>query len=259
MPLLLRLAALIQVCWPLLAPVMHERLPHKAWLTLLAAAKFGGSLDQTGAVCWLSSLHFASLAADPHPLSHAAGPDKSIQLTSATADTAAADPPHPLQPASQTETVSLQAGPQLPAAQAHHSHQQQRRPRSSVGGISAMDTCGPAPGLAKLLSSFETSLILCHWDRQHAPVKLLLLNVFRPLLIPEHCCRLAIMNGLHRTSSRREQPKRLRPRRNTGEVPQAVPKHAEDSQPRFAHAATLRRGIGSSSSRPEPHYQVRTV
>ena len=62
------------------------------------------------------------------------------------------------------------------------------------------------------------------------------------------------MNGVHRSSSRREQPKRFRPRRNTGEVPQAVPKHDEEHHPRFAHASTLRRGIGSS--RAEPQHQV---
>ena len=88
----------------------------------------------------------ATAELDPAASHHAgrvAGADRSIQLTSAIPGSAAADEDlsHPLQPPSETEagTHSLQVHD--PASQAgHHTHQQPRRPRSSVGGISAMDT-----------------------------------------------------------------------------------------------------------------------
>ena len=198
------------------APAAEARSSHTGTLTTCASCN---------AVAYI-------YPAATNPFIHAAGADRSIQLTSATADTTAEDLSHPLQPDSeaeaeaeipslQTHCVTAQAG--------HHAHQQPRQPRSSVAGISTMDTCGP---------ELQQTWRAC-----------------RSMLKLDHCCRLAIMNGLHRSSSRREQPKRLRPRRNTGEVAQVVPRHDEGYQPRFAHASTLRRGRGSS--RPEPHHQVR--
>ena len=49
------------------------------------------------------------------------------------------------------------------------------------------------------------------------------------------------MSKLHHTNSRRQQPRRARPRRNTGEAPR-LPEDPSAVQPRFGYSPTLLRG-----------------
>ena len=59
--------------------------------------------------------------------------------------------------------------------------------------------------------------------------------------LPAACRRHAIMSQLHRTNSRRQQPRRARPRRNTREAPR-LPEEPSAGQPHFGYSPTLLRG-----------------